>query len=292
MAVPLSDDEPPPIDETVFAQDVEALRALLVREGTSVEPQKRSEGRRLFGRDPAAYDRARPGYPERVFDVLRERCGLRQGAAVLELGPGPGTATRRMLELGADPLVAAEPNEAAAEYLVEAMGGAVDVLVAPFEEVRLSRSFDLVVAATAFHWIDPERGLPKLIAALRDGGWFAMWSNIHGDLAGDDAFHLATAELLGPTPEAPWPRFTDEQANREMLASVGFVDVEYELVRSSTRFDPEGIRALYATFSNIERRPSEEREAVLDGLARIAAAEFGGVVERAILTTLYTARKP
>ena len=257
-----------------------------------MEPHKRSEGRSLFGRDPAAYDRARPGYPERVFDVLRQRCELREGTAVLELGPGPGTATRRLLELGADPLVAVEPNEAAAAYLAEATGGALEVLVAPFEEVRLSRSFDLVVAATSFHWIDPEPGLPKVFAALRSGGWFAMWSNIHGELSGEDAFHRATQDVLGPTPEAPWPRFTDDEANVRMLSVAGFVDVEYELLRSSLRFDSAGIRALYATFSNIERRPVEERTAVLDELERIAQDEFGGVVERAILTTLYTARKP
>ena len=53
----------------------------------------RSEGRTVFGRDPALYDRARPGYPERVFEILRDRCGLRPGTAVLEIGPGPGTAT-------------------------------------------------------------------------------------------------------------------------------------------------------------------------------------------------------
>lgn len=257
-----------------------------------VTTQKRREGRSLFGRDPAAYDRARPGYPERVLDVLRERCGLREGAAVLELGPGPGTATRRLLELGADPLVAVEPNETAVAYLVEATGGAVEVLVEPFEEVRLPRSFDLVVAATSFHWIDPEPGLPKVFAALRRDGWFATWANIHGDLTGDDAFHRATQEVLGPTPEAPWPQFTDDEANARMLSAAGFVDVEYELLRSSLRFDSAGIRALYATFSNIERRPADERDRILDELERIAEDAFCGAVERAILTTLYSARKP
>lgn len=258
----------------------------------AVAQQERIEGRTVFGRDPAAYDRARPPYPERVYEVLRDRCGLRDGTAVLELGPGPGTATRRLLELGADPLVAVEPNPASAAYLVEATGGTVEVLVAPFEEVELPRSFDLVVAATSFHWIDPEPGIPKVFSALRDGGWFAMWANIHGDLASDDAFHLATEELLGPSPEVPWARFTDEETNARLLSAAGFEDVEHELLRSSMRFDPVGIRALYATFSGIERRPPDERESVLDGLERIATDEFGGVVERGILTTLYTARKP
>jgi hypothetical protein len=56
----------------------------------------RDEGRRLFGADPAGYDFARPGHAERVYEVLVERCGLRPGTSVLEVGPGTGQATRRL----------------------------------------------------------------------------------------------------------------------------------------------------------------------------------------------------
>src|SRR5207237_10029841 len=73
--------------------------------------------RRLFGADPGGYDRARPDYPSRVYEILTERCGLRPGPATLEIGPGTGLATRRLLALGADPLVAVESAERLAEYL-------------------------------------------------------------------------------------------------------------------------------------------------------------------------------
>ena len=52
--------------------------------------------RRLFSGDPAGYERARPAYPSRVYEILTERCGLRPGAATLEIGPGSGLATRRL----------------------------------------------------------------------------------------------------------------------------------------------------------------------------------------------------
>lgn len=254
--------------------------------------QERVEGRTVFGRDPAAYDRARPPYPERVFAVLRDRCGLREGTSVLELGPGPGTATKRLLELGAGPLVAIEPNAASAEYLIAATDGAASVIVAPFEEIELEpASFDLAVAATSFHWIDPEIGLPKVREVLRPGGWFAIWANVHGDQTGDDAFHRATSEILGPTPDAPWPSSLDSETNVADLVAAGFSEVQYELIRSTMRFESAMIRALYGTFSGIARRGAAEREAVLDALERIAATDFGGGVERAILTPLYTGRK-
>jgi 16S rRNA A1518/A1519 N6-dimethyltransferase RsmA/KsgA/DIM1 with predicted DNA glycosylase/AP lyase activity len=112
----------------------------------------RKEGRRLFGSDPAAYDRARPGHAERVYELLVERCGLGPGTAVLEIGPGTGHATRRLLELGADPLVTVEPDPALAEYLTTVTDDRPRVLIAPLEEADLPvAAFQLAVAASSFH---------------------------------------------------------------------------------------------------------------------------------------------
>ncbi len=122
--------------------------------------------RRLFGGDPGGYDRARPDYPPRVYEILTSRCGLRPGTATLEIGAGTGLATRRLLALGADPLVAVEPDERLAAYLstqMEATGYALDVRVGAFEETPLEpASFDLVVSATAFHWLNQPVALAKV----------------------------------------------------------------------------------------------------------------------------------
>ena len=77
----------------------------------------RSEGRILFGLDPAAYDRARPDYPDRVYDVLRELCDLTASSRVLEIGAGSGNVTRRLIELGVGSVVAIEPDESLADYI-------------------------------------------------------------------------------------------------------------------------------------------------------------------------------
>src|SRR5579859_5881772 len=76
-----------------------------------------AEGRRLFGYDPSSYAAARPDYPAGLYDRLVERCGLRPGMPVFEVGAGTGLATRRLLELGASPLVAIEPDPTLAAFL-------------------------------------------------------------------------------------------------------------------------------------------------------------------------------
>src|SRR5256885_5371063 len=92
-------------------------------------------GRLAFGADPGSYHATRPRYPDWVFDVLCQRCRLAHGTATFEIGAGTGTATRRLLELGANPLLAIEPDARLAIFLRETVEGKkLSVSVAAFEE--------------------------------------------------------------------------------------------------------------------------------------------------------------
>ncbi|HYX84607.1 MAG TPA: methyltransferase domain-containing protein, partial [Gaiellales bacterium] len=46
------------------------------------------------------YDRARPEYPEALFDELMRLSGLAAGDRVLEVGCGTGIATRPLVDRG------------------------------------------------------------------------------------------------------------------------------------------------------------------------------------------------
>ena len=214
----------------------------------------RTEGRQLFGADPAAYDLGRPGHSPLVYEVLVERCGLGPGASVIEVGPGTGQATRRLLELGADPILVVEPNPSLAEYLEELYGDRLELARASLEEANLEpRRFDLAAAASSFHWVDEPVGLARLFTVLRPGGWCAIWSTLFGDGYPPDPFIVATSPLLDGLDTSPTkgedgrPRHAlDRERRVAALVDAGFVDVEHELARWEAQWDPEGIRALYA----------------------------------------------
>lgn len=261
---------------------------------------ERKEGRRLFGIDPAAYDSARPGHAERVYEVLVERCGLGPGAAMVEVGPGTGQATRRLLDLGADPLVAIEPDPALASYLDATLGGRVEVQIVALEDAVLpGDTFDLAAAASSFHWVEEDAGLAKLFAALCPGGWLAMWWTLFGEGGEPDAFITATSPLLQDLEASPTrgekgrpAHALDSEARLAAFQAAGFEDAEHEVVRWCASWDTNGIRALYGTFSPIARLDEVRRAEILDGIARIAERDFGGRVQRTLRTSLYTARRP
>jgi len=257
----------------------------------------RQFGRQAFGEDPAGYHSARPDYPEWVYATLTSVCGLRRGAAIFEIGAGTGTATQRLLELGANPLTAIEPDPRLAEFLrTNNPDRALRVIVAPFENASLEeRAFDLGMSATAVHWLNEDSALEKIASLLRPGGWWAAVWNVFGDDSQPDPFHEATKDVVG-APANPSvgkgnvPFGLDSVARLTALRRTGMFD----MAKSSTGrwplvLDANQTVALYASYSNVSARP--DRVAVLAEVGRIARKVFRDRVVRNMTTSLFIARR-
>jgi SAM-dependent methyltransferase len=258
---------------------------------------------RVFGRDPAAYDRARLPYPRQVYEILTTRCGLRAGARVFEVGPGTGIATRELLRRGADPLTLVEPDRRLATWLrasLEPNGARIRFAVTPFERATLPRGgFDLGVAASSFHWTSERRALRKVARLLRPGGWWASWNNYHGDPYRSSPFNRALQplyrELSGGRKVEQRPRSVEAKERRRRLAALRAVEAFGRISRDdlhwSVTLGTERIVALWGTFSDIIVRHATERRRFLLGLRTIVDEQFGGKVRIAMLTAIYTAQR-
>lgn len=259
-----------------------------------------SPGARKFGTDPAAYDFARPGYPDDLFAWLAGRCGLNAASDCLEIGAGTGHATLPILSLPVRYLMAIEPDARLAERLREKAGGDARLTI-EFERFEAAITplafFDFAFAATSFHWLPRTKALAKVRDALKPGGWFAMWWHVFHDPHRPDAFDQATPRLfdgLEQDPEATSgrPPFALDVASRtgELRAS-GFEAIEHRLFEQVLSFTPERIAALYGTFSRVHMAPEETRTRLLSEVARIAREQFGGEVKRTVATSLYVGRR-
>ncbi len=117
------------------------------------------------------YARYRPGYPPEAVAWLTGSSPAR----ILELGAGTGKLTAVLVGTGHD-VVAIDPAEPMLRQLRSAAGGgSARRVVARAEDIPFSSSsVDVVVAAQAFHWFDPERALPEIARVLRPGGVFGL----------------------------------------------------------------------------------------------------------------------
>jgi SAM-dependent methyltransferase len=125
-----------------------------------------------FGAAARTYDGRRPRYPDLLIDDL-----LSLGAqSVLDVGAGTGIASEQLLKRGVN-VLAVEPDTRMAEIAKEK---GVPVEIGTFETWDpADRSFDLVVFAQSFHWVDPAVALPKAHSVLSKGGHLAlMWNRL------------------------------------------------------------------------------------------------------------------
>ncbi|MGK5547914.1 class I SAM-dependent methyltransferase [Streptomyces sp. URMC 127] len=134
------------------------------------EPHRHREMAESFGEDAERYDRARPRYPAALVERIAS-----EADAVLDAGCGTGIAARQLQAAGCR-VLGVEPDARMAE---RARRSGVEVDVAAFEAWDpAGRVFDAVVAAQAWHWIDPAAGAAKAAQALRPGGRLAAFWNV------------------------------------------------------------------------------------------------------------------
>jgi ubiquinone/menaquinone biosynthesis C-methylase UbiE len=141
---------------------------------TPEQRRTREQRRVLFDAVAGLYDATRQGYPPEMVDAVVANAAIGPGAAVLEIGCGTGQLTRQLagrrfaltaIDIGAAMVRAARSNVADPAARFE---------VCSFEDFGGAGPFDLIVSATAFHWIDPGVGLDKAARLLRPGGWLAL----------------------------------------------------------------------------------------------------------------------
>jgi SAM-dependent methyltransferase len=152
---------------------------------------------RVFDDVAELYDRIRPTYPDELFADLVEITGLDASSAVLEVGCGTGQATRSLAALGAS-VTAVEPGEHLAELARARLADSPNVTVeaSPFETWDdRGRRFDLLVAASSWHWVDPSVGWRRAHELLGADGWMAILGHIVVRREGEPEVYAETADL-------------------------------------------------------------------------------------------------
>ena len=165
--------------------------------------------RRTFDSVPDLYDAARPSYPPALFDDLEALADLEPGDRLLEIGCATGKATRALLERGYSVVCVELGAQLAERARLDLEPFNVEIHVAPFEGWQQGdATFELVFAATAWHWVDPSIRYRKAHLLLRRGGHLAFWSAQHAFPAGFDPFFGEIQDVydaIGESWDDEWP---------------------------------------------------------------------------------------
>lgn len=254
--------------------------------------------RRTFDSAADLYEAARSSYPEELFDDLVELAGLERGARLLEVGCATGKATRALLERGFS-IVCVEMGAQLADRARHNLAGfPVEIHVAPFEAWEGEpEAFDLVFAATAWHWVDPAVRYRKAYRLLRPGGHLAFWSAGHAFPVGFDPFFADIQEVydaIGESRKGEWPPPSPEQIPNdvaEIEASGLFEDIQVRRYLWERLYRADEYIALLNTFSGHIAMDTQKREHLYREIRRRISRRPDHRVRRHWYAILHVARR-
>jgi SAM-dependent methyltransferase len=252
----------------------------------------------VFNEVPELYDRVRPGYPDALFADLAAITGLDERSSVLEVGCGTGQATQSLAALGCS-VTAVEPGAGMAALARRriAASGNVEVETSTFEEWEdRGRRFDVLVAASSWHWVEEPIGWRRARQVLRPGGWMALIGNVVVRRPGEPEVYAETADLherLSPgNPDWGHPpleddvRATDEGWGLVQDPGGLFGPTTVRWYPTVQWFDGAGFADLLRSVSIYRKLGRDVREPLLDAIAERIRTRLGDRVPRRYLSVL------
>ena len=244
------------------------------------------------------YDQGRREPPAWLYEAIFSTSQLDPTTArILEIGCGTGKSTLPLarrgchvfaLEMGANLASAAQRNLSAFPQ--------IEIINTRFEDWSPPAAFDLALAITSWHWIDPAVRYQRAAAVLKPGATLAFARSEHVFPPGCDPFFeqiqdcyeaMGVARLPWPPP----PLETVPDARQEIERTGLFEDIHVIRRLWTEEFTAEEHIALMNTASDHRLMEPAKREELFSEMRRLIAARPGNRVLKHNLMLLHIARK-
>jgi SAM-dependent methyltransferase len=252
---------------------------------------------------PELYDRARPGYPQQIFDDVAAIAQLPAKARLVEIGCGTGQATLPLAERGYS-VTCVELGEQLATLAQRKLASfpRVEVINADFERWEPERAeFDAIVAFTAFHWIAPALRYVRAADLLREHGMLAIVSTQHVlPPDGDPFFVEVQRDYEAVVPDDPATRSDAggppqpdavADSSAEIAGSGRFRNVGARRYLWDVVYTADEYRAVLDTYSGHRALDDATREHLLSRIHRRIEARPERTVRKTYLAMLNVAER-
>jgi SAM-dependent methyltransferase len=263
--------------------------------------------RTIFDEMVMNYDKIRGSYPGKLYEDVIRYSEQEKGKKALEIGAGTGKATAPFLDMGYV-VTAVEMGTNMTEFLLEKFKeyANFNVITATFEDASLEEaSYDLIYAASSFHWVDAEIGCPKVFRLLKNGGTFALFRNNPVPAEGEELYEEIQAVYekyynnyyrskerpVRKSKEEFWkPSEIYKGFRFEGLERYGFSEITMKLYDASRTYSVDEYIALLDTYSDHRGLPDNNRAALYAGIKE-AILRHGGYHKVDYVFQLYMGRK-
>ncbi|MCG8454552.1 MAG: class I SAM-dependent methyltransferase [Spirochaetales bacterium] len=166
-----------------------------------------------FDQNATLYDEVRPGYPQTLYDDLAFHGNITNHSQLLEVGCGSGIATQEMCSHFSCSIDAIDPGS---QLLLHAKKrcssfAQVQFIQGDFEHFAPSKAYDMVFAATAFHWLKASEKFAQSHRCLKKGGILvAFWNSFR---VADAALYQELQNIYHS--ESPFEHHKDGRALQE-----------------------------------------------------------------------------
>jgi protein-L-isoaspartate O-methyltransferase len=251
--------------------------------------------RESFDEVAELYDQARPGYPKSLVEDLVSLASVNSSSRVLEVGAGTGQLTTQLARSAAD-ILAVELGVNLAEVLRRNVAGLsnVHVLVDDFDRWRPQGAlFDLVVVATAFHWLNPTTRVQKAASLLRPGGMLAVIETHWVSRGAEDRFSVESQSCYAQWDPAHDPGFRPRELgdlkdrNEELEKAETFESILHRRHFCDRQFTARKYCDLLATFSGVRAFSDTARSGFLTCIASLIDTHFQGTITRRVIYELW-----
>lgn len=253
------------------------------------------------------YEKIRPEYPSELFEDILRYSNFKTGLKALEIGAGTGKATLPFLDRGCD-ITAIEIGCNMANFLSEKFKEYknFNVINDSFENAILEdNNYDLIYAASAFHWVNAEVGCPKAIRLLRKNGTIALFR--YNAMASDNEalnneiqyfyekyYYSYYTSSYRPTKKTKEDFMKPSEVyisyRFEDLRNYGFKDVTMKFYDGSKVFSANEYIVWLDTMSDHRSLPESNKAALYEGI-RKTILKHGDCHKVDIIYQLYMGRK-